>query len=181
MKLLATVAVLGTLAIAAVSNPLSAQWVWLGGGATFPTSDLGEVANTGYNFMVGVATDVGASGLNVGVEAFYGQNNHDTDGNKSSPYGFQGSVGYNVSGPDADQSVYVFGTLGALWHKFTSETLPTADSSEAGFAYGGGAGYFFPLGSLSGWIEGRFTQASITDANVQYFGINAGVSIPLGS
>ncbi len=181
MKLLATVAVLGTLAIAAISNPLSAQWVWLGGGATFPTSDYGDFANTGYNFMAGVGANVGTSGLNVGAEGFYGQNNHDTDGDKTTPYGFLGSVGYNVSGPDADRSVYVFGTLGALWHKFSSETLPATDDSEAGFAYGGGAGYFFPLGGVDGWIEGRFTQASISGANTQYFAINAGISIPFGS
>ena len=67
MKLLATVAVLGTLAIAAISNPLSAQWVWLGGGATFPTSDYGDLVNTGYNFMAGVGADVGTIGLNLGV------------------------------------------------------------------------------------------------------------------
>ncbi len=180
MKLLATVAVLGTLAIAAISNPLSAQWVWLGGGATFPTSDYKDFAKHGYNFMAGVGADVGSSGLNVGVEGFYGQNNHRIDGNKTTPYGFLGSVGYNVSGPDADRSVYVFGVLGALWHELPG-LLPGTDVPEAGFAYGGGAGYFFPLGGVGGWIEGRFTQASISDANTQYFGINAGISIPLGS
>lgn len=181
MKLLATVAVLGTLAIAATSNPLSAQGVWLGGGATFPTSDYGDFANTGFLFTAGVGTGVGDGGLGVGVEGFYGQNSHETDGNKTTPLGFMGQVAYSLSGPDADSGIYVLGQLGVLWHKYSSETVPALDGSESGFAYGGALGYEFPLGGVDGWVEGKFMQASISDENTQFFGILAGISIPFGS
>jgi hypothetical protein len=55
------------------SNPLSAQGVFLGGGATFPVSDYGDYANTGYLLIAGGGRPVGDSGLGVGLEAFYGR------------------------------------------------------------------------------------------------------------
>ncbi len=179
MKSLAIVAVIGILALMTTSNPLSAQSVWIGGGATFPTSDYGDFANTGYLFMAGVGLPVGDQGVSVGAGGSYGQNNHEAvDGDKTNLYGFQGYVEYDFGGPDAERGFYVLAELGVLWHKFSSDTSP--ESTESGFSYGGAAGYAFPLGGLTGWAEGRFTQASISDANTQFFGLAAGISIPLG-
>ncbi len=178
MKSLAIAAVVGTLGLLATSNPLSAQSVWIGGGGTFPTSDYGEFANTGYQFMAGAGLPVGDQGVSVGVGGSYGQNNHEAvDGDKTNPYGFTGYVEYDFAGRDAERTFYVLGELGVLWHKFSSDTSP--ETTESGFAYGGAAGYAFPLGGVTGWAEGRFTQASISDANTQFFGIHFGVGIPL--
>ena len=179
MKLFATVAALGTLTIAATSSPLSAQGAWLGGGATIPTSDYSDYANTGFLLTAGVGTSVGDGGLGVAVEALYGQNNHETDGDKTTPWGFMGQVAYNLAGPGAESGIYVLGQLGVLWHKFSSATLP--EGSESGFAYGGAVGYGFPLGGADGFVEGKFIQASISDENTRFLGILAGVSIPFGS
>jgi hypothetical protein len=180
MKSFVAAAVVGILALMATSNPLAAQGVWIGGGATFPTSDYGEVANTGYLLTAGVGTSVGSGGLSVGVEGFYGQNSTDTDGNKFNPYGFFGQVSYDLGGADAERGIYVLGQLGMAWDKFSSETLPALDGSDSGFAYGGAVGYFLPLGGVNGWVEGKFTQASISGSNIQWFGILAGISIPFG-
>ncbi len=179
MKSLTIAAVIGTLGLLAISNPLSAQSLWIGGGGTFPVSDYGDLADTGFLFMAGVGTPVGESGLGLGVGGFYGQNNHTlVDGDKTNPYGFAGYLEYDFAGRDAERTFYVLGELGVLWHKFGSDTSP--ETTESGFAYSGAAGYAFPLGGLTGWAEGRFTQASISDANTQFFGIVAGISIPLG-
>ena len=179
MKSLATAAVIGILALMTTSNPLSAQSVWIGGGGTFPTSDYGDFANTGFLFMAGAGLPVGDQGVSVGVGGYYGQNNHEAvDGDKTNPYAFTGYVEYDFAGRDAERTFYVLGELGVLWHKFGSDTSP--ESTESGFAYGGAAGYAFPLGGVNGWAEGRFTQASISNANTQFFGIAAGISIPLG-
>ena len=179
MKSLATAVVIGILGLVATSNPLSAQSVWIGGGGTFPVSDFGRYANTGFEFEAGVGTPVGDQGLGLGVGGFYGQNNHEAiDGDKTNPYGFMGLVEYDFAGRDADRSFYVIGELGVLWHKFSSNTSP--ETTDSGFMYGGAAGYFFPLGGVSGWVEGQFTQASIDDENTSFFGIVAGISIPLG-
>ncbi len=179
MKSLATAVVMVILGVVATTSPLSAQFVWIGGGATFPTSDYGDIANTGYLVMAGGAIPVGEAGLNLGVNAFYGQNNHElVDGDKTNPYGFMGMVEYDFSGPDAEGGLYVLGEAGILWHKYSSDT--SVDTSESGFGYAGALGYGFPLGGVNGWVEGRFMQASISDANTQFLGIVAGISIPLG-
>ena len=179
MKSLATAAIVGMLALMTTSNPLSAQSVWIGGGGTFPTSDYGDFANTGFVFMAGAGLPVGDQGLSLGGGGFYGQNNHEAiDGDKTNPYGLMGYVEYDFAGRDAERGFYVIGELGVLWHKFSSDTSP--ETTESGFAYGGAAGYFFPLGGVNGWVEGRFTQASISDANTSFLGIVAGIGIPLG-
>ena len=178
MKSLATAAVIGTIVLMTTSNPLSAQTVWIGGGATFPTSDYGNLANTGYQFEAGVGTPVGDQGVYLGVGGSYGQNNHELiDGDKTNLYGFMGLVEYDFAGRDAERTFYVLGMAGVLWHKFSSDTSPEA--TESGLGYAGAAGYSFPLGSVNGWVEGRFTQASIADENTQFFGIHFGVGIPL--
>ena len=56
----------------------------------------------------------------------------------------------------------------------------SADATESGFGYAAALGYGFPLGGINAWVEGRFMQASISDANTQFFGIVAGISIGLG-
>ena len=118
--------------------------------------------------------------MQIGVGGFYGQNNHEAvDGDKTNPYGVIGMVEYDFAGPDATSSFYVLGELGVLRHKFSSDT--STEATESGFAYGGAAGYFFPLASFSGWVEGRVTQASISDSNTSFLGIVAGISIPFGS
>jgi hypothetical protein len=48
MKTILTVFLIGMLGLAATSNPLSAQFVFLGGGATIPVSDYGDYADTGF-------------------------------------------------------------------------------------------------------------------------------------
>ena len=42
------------------------------------------------------------------------------------------------------------------------------------------AGYFFPLSGVNGWVQGEFRLASISNENTSFFGIEAGISIPLG-
>ena len=54
--------------------------------------------------------------------------------------------------PDADDTLYVLGEAGILWHKYTSDV--SADTSESGFGYAAALGYGFPLGGINGWAEG---------------------------
>ena len=88
------------------------------------------------------------------------------------------SLGYDLAGPGADSSLSVFGGLGILWHKFSSDTFE--ESTDSGLGLEAGVGYFFPVGSIVGWVEGRVMHASIDDENTSFVGLNAGISIPLG-
>ena len=179
MKSFTTIAVLGFLGLLATSNPLSGQFVFLGGGATIPVSDYGEYADTGFLVTGGAGFPVGETALVIGAEGFYGQNSHsDIDGDKTSPYGVMGMLQYDFAGPNAESSLYVLGEAGILWHKFSSDLFE--ESTDSGLGLGGAAGYYFPLGGISGFVEGRVMHASIDDSNTTFVGAIAGISIPLG-
>ena len=121
MRSLITAVAVGTLGLLAASSPLSAQWVWLGGGATSPLSDFADYGETGFMLTGGFGHSIGESGLNVGVEGSYGQNGHkDLERDETTPTALMGRVGYDFSGQDADSSLYTFAGLGVLWHKFTT-------------------------------------------------------------
>ena len=71
------VAIAVTVVALFAAHQASAQTIiYVGGGATFPTGDFGDLANTGWQAIGGVLFPVGPEGLMVGADAFYGQNNH---------------------------------------------------------------------------------------------------------
>lgn len=178
MRTLSTALFVATLALSMSATSAAAQFVYLGGGGSFPISDYGEYANTGFVLTGGVGIPVGPAGLNVVLEGLYGQNSHsDTDGDKTTPYGFTGGLEYDFGDPD-EGNLYVFGGAGILWHKYTSDTF--GDASESGLALQAGAGYGLPLGGLTGWVEGRIVHASIEDSNTSFIGALAGISVPFG-
>lgn len=186
MKKLATAVLLTVIGLAMTTTTVAAQFVYVGGGPSFPMSDYGDYANTGFQLVGGVGVPIGDAGLNVLGEFSYGQNNH-TDasgGGKTTPITVMGGVEYDFGGEDASINPYVFGQAGILWHRFVPDT---GDSeSDSAFGYGGGAGVGFPLGGVNGWVEGRITNASIKDDvsnesfNTMFAAIVAGISINFG-
>jgi len=179
MKTFATAIALAIFGFMATSGSLAAQWVWIGGGGSFPVSDYGEYANTGFQVTGGFGLPIGESGLSVGIEGIFGQNSHsDVDGDKTNPYAIFGALGFDF-GEEDEAHPYVFGGAGILWHKYSSDT--TTGGTESGLGLNGGAGFVFPLGGVNGWVEGRFTHGSIEDSNTSFIGALAGISIPLGS
>ena len=174
-----------TLATAffALSTPVdsSAQGtVFLGGGATFPVSDYGELANTGWQGWGGVLVPVSDVGISLGVEGFYGQNSHETDGNKTSLYGGLALVGYEFGDPEA-LTPTVFGGVGYMRRSFKSESTPALDNGSSSFAWGGGAGVGFPLGGVKGFAGGTYTSGT-GDENfgVRFIALGVSVVIPIG-
>lgn len=176
----AKIGVLGAVCALLVAAPASAQFVWAGGGATFPMSDYGEYANTGFLVSAGFGMPVGDQGLSIGVEGFFGQNNHsDVEGDKTNPLGAMAMAEYDFSGADATQSLYVLGGVGILVHKYGSDEF--GSDSSTGLGLTGGLGYFFPLGGINGYVEGRIFEARIESENTMFAGVMAGISIPVGS
>jgi hypothetical protein len=161
----------------------AAQSAYLGVGPSFPTGDFADYANTGVLAVGGVTIDVGERGLAIVGEGFFGQNGHDDlfGGGKTQPFGLMAGLMMDFSG-EADAGAYVFGQVGMLWHRFVPDEGDS--SSESGLGFGGGAGYGFPLGGLSAWVEGRLMSASIDvdgiDSTTSFFGIIVGLSFPLG-
>jgi len=178
MKSSARTVVLGALFALVAAAPASAQFAWLGGGATFPMSDYGNYANTGYMVTGGVGVPIWAPGLNIAGEAFFGQNGHEGGGSFTNPYGFMAELEYDFV-PGAT-GVYVFGGLGVLFHRY-HEDAGNVSTTDSGLGLVGGAGYSFPLGVINGWVEGRLHHASINGDNTTFGGLMAGIGIPLGS
>jgi hypothetical protein len=170
--------VVGAVALLSLSVPTpgQAQWIWIGGGGSFPVSDYADDAKTGVLLTGGVAVPVGQEGVSVFGEGFWGQNGHDTAGDKTNPYGFMGGVQLDLGTEDRG-GVYFFGGAGILFHKYASDTSEGETSS--GFGYEAGAGYWFPLAGVSGWIEGRAMNASIDGSKTSFVAVMAGISIPV--
>jgi hypothetical protein len=177
-----------TLALALLAAvPSAAQTVFFGAGPTFPVSDYGDYANTGFLAIGGLLLPVGAGPASLVVEGFYGQNGHteEAGSGKTNPLGVMGGVVLDFSG-EGEAGPYVFGEAGLMVHKYSPEQGD--GDSETAFGFGGGAGYGFPLGGLSAWVEGRYMSASFdaeagtasSSETTAFMGIVAGVSIPLG-
>lgn len=165
------------LLLVLLAVPVVAQaqvYVFLGGGPTFPNGDYGNYAKTGWIAHAGVGVPVGPAGLSVGLDAFYGQNNHsDVDGDKTNPYGAMGFAQYRFGNPERP-GVYAYGEAGLLVHKYGSDTFSPESNSQ--FALGGGVGVDFPLGGgKSIWVEGAYTNSDGTNFITAQAGIALGL------
>lgn len=171
-------AVLLTLLALLVPATAGAQvGIYLGGGATVPTSDFGDIAKTGWVAHGGVVIPVGEMGLNVIAGGLYGSNDHDVGiDSKSTLLGGSAGLLYRV-GEQTRPGVYFFGTVGALRHEIE---VANVSDSQTGLSYTGGAGVAIPVSSVSLWLSGTYTGTS-GDADATFFGIQAGVTIWLGS
>jgi hypothetical protein len=169
------------LAAASLMAPraASAQGVYFGAGATFPTGDYGDYAKTGYIGVAGVSFSVGPDGLSIVGEGFFGQNSHsDVSGDKTYPYGGMAGLLYDLT-PQEDGGIYFFGQLGAMVHKYSSDEFE--GESETGFGFGGGAGYGIPLGGGTEiFLEGRYMRGNFDYGNTSFFGLVGGVALTLG-
>lgn len=180
---------IATLAILSFTlpNQASAQGVFLGAGATFPSGDYGDYADTGWITEAGVSFPLGEQGFFIFADGLYGSNNHsDYEGDKTNLLG--GFAGVERAFMNEDGAgPFIFAEIGFLRHSFKSDDYPEDEEDDTGLAFGGGAGYGIPLGeSLSGWILGRYIRGQYSgdegyeDWNTAVFGIMAGVSIALG-
>ena len=130
----------------------------------------------------GVTFPINENGLNVFAEGVFGSNKQGAfEGDKTSLLGGFGGVEMVFAEP-GEAGPFIFGQIGFLIHDEKSEDRPGQESSDTGLTFGGGAGYSIPIGGLNGWVLGRYIQGQFDgeDGNTTFFGISAGVSIPLG-
>ena len=171
---------LAALALVGFTLPAQAdaQSIYISGGATFPTGDFGNYAKTGWMAAGGVMFPVGSPGLSAGVDLFYGQNNHESisgeSSSKTTPWGAMAALLYNFT-PEGSVQPYVFGGLGVLIHRFSTEGF---SESETKFGYQFGLGLDFPIGGTTDlYVEGRYMGAS----NTNYFAALAGFAFGVGN
>jgi hypothetical protein len=153
-----------------------AQGIFFGGGVTFPTGFYNDSgAKTGWLVTGGLNWNLSSSNAWIYGMGFYGENKHQSDGNKTNPYGGMLGFGYTLGASDK-VSGYFFAGGGLAVRKFSSENLENITKSKFGFELGVGGS--IPLGSrFSLWGEG--TYMGVPD--MSFFGLMAGFTIGLGS
>ena len=163
----------------ALPQTVNAQSIYVLAGLSAPTGDYGDFADTGWLAAGGVTFPIGEKGLWAGAEGLYGQNSFssETVDENFKVFSAMGIIGYDIP-TESSISPYLFGGLGIM-------SLSNGDS-ESGFGWQGGAGVAFAgEGNVTPFVEGRFQSASIgdgeSDSTISLFGIEAGVSIGVGS
>jgi hypothetical protein len=171
------------VALSALIAPATASGqasIFVMGGLTVPTGDYSEYANTGWMAQGGAVFPVGPAGLSLGIDAFYGVNNHEPppDGDKTNLYGGFAFVQYTIGDPAA-VAPYVYAGPGFMTHSYKSDTLP--EGSGSGLAATAGAGVGIPLGGVTGFVEGQYLTGFGDEIDgTDLFAVSAGVSFPLG-
>jgi len=179
---------LAAAAVIALAAPLTldAQTLYISGGATFPTGDFGNYAETGWMAAGGILfDDIGTAGVSLGIDGFYGENKHKTDDggstgsgdSKTNPYGIMGIAQYSF-GTGGSILPYVFGGLGWMAHKYTADPLGVdVDETVSGFGYQFGAGVGFGLSeSITLYGEGRYLGGSGDVSDTKFFGLFGGLA-----
>lgn len=166
------------LAVVCAAGPraLEAQtMLYAGGGASFPTGDFSEYAETGWQVAGGLLFPVSDNGLAVGVEAFFASNDRKPDANgitNDSPFGLLAILRYGIANLGWVKP-YVTGGAG-LHYMGTSGGDGTVDIA---FGYQFGAGFGFELAaSTAVFVEGRYTA----NAELGYFGLMGGLAFTVG-
>jgi hypothetical protein len=177
MLLMAVTICMGVVA----PSPSNAQTtLYISGGATFPIGAYAEFANTGWMAAGGVLFGVGSSGLGIGADLIYGQNNHDDlllESAKTSVYGAMAIVNY-AFGSQGKIRPFVFGGLGVAGHRFSADG--SESDTESDVAYQLGAGVDFPIGgTTSFYAEGRYLGSG-NNVDTQLFAALLGLAFTLG-
>jgi hypothetical protein len=141
------------------------------GGVAAPVSDLGKIANLGYN--VGVGLNFGGTRLPIGARLEGGLNGFglkDTDLNFRIVTGTANAI---VNFSQKADSPYLIGGIGIYNSKF--ENFDSDNS--AGVNIGGGLR--FPLGELTTFVEARYHSTLNSDSRggrLQFIPITFGVA-----
>jgi opacity protein-like surface antigen len=174
------------ISTALASAPVHAQGAEfsLGGGATIPLGNFGDVAKTGWNGLVGVSFTPPTLPLGFQVDGMYQR------------------LGVDGGGLDLDATNQIIqGTANAIYKFKTAETSPVrpyliggvgvynfktvgddADlfgdgDSSTDFGINLGAGFDFKLSSIGAFVEGRFHDVFTDGENVRFLPITVGIRL----
>jgi opacity protein-like surface antigen len=169
---------LGSLALAGIAPTVTAQSVWVGGGAGIPTSDFKNGVKTGWLANAGLMIPTGAKGLSASVEGYYGSNKWKVAGTgKSDLIAGLVSLGYAFM-PDGKFSPYIFGGGGILNSKAKPTTGTSVSKSKAAYQFGGGVS-FQVAPTIWFWADARYLGTGGGTGKLTMIPITAGLSFDL--
>ncbi|HEY4732986.1 MAG: outer membrane beta-barrel protein [Gemmatimonadaceae bacterium] len=139
-------------------------------GASLPTSDLSDGANTGYNVTGTLAFNPQLVPLGIRVDGAYNRFAFDgVDGNIAFT-SLTGNLVYKV--PSASVSPYLIG--GGGWCQ-ASVSLSGSSASDNHFCWNAGGGINMPLSGFTTFIEARYNQVQGDGGSLKFIPITFGV------
>jgi opacity protein-like surface antigen len=173
---------LSTLAAAAVATAVapaaraqvSSNPFQIGGaaGIAFPVSDLGNIANTGYNVTLAVGYRPQYLPLGVRVEAAYNQFGLQGGGGNINIPAFTGNLVYTL--PGVSFSPYAIGGAGLYRTNVDLNGAGSAGENHFGFNIGGGVK--IPLSSsFETFIEARYNRVTVNGGNLSFVPVTVGI------
>jgi len=151
------------------SNPFQ---IGAAAGIAFPTGDLGDIANTGYNVTVALGYKPALNPIGVRIEAAYNQFGlKDVDGNVNIP-AFTGNLVYSL--PGISFSPYVIG--GAGLYRTNVDIDGGGSAGENHFGFNAGGGIKIPISSsFETFVEARYSRVTVDNGSMSFIPITVGI------
>lgn len=174
--------ILSTLAAAvtatATAPVASAQFLdspfQIGGaaGVAFPTGDLGNIANAGYNVTLAIGYKPQFAPIGVRVEAAYNQFGLDGGGGNVNIPAFTGNLVYEL--PAVSFKPYVIG--GGGLYRTNVDFNGGGSTGENHFGFNVGGGVKIPLSpSFETFIEARYNHVPVDGGSFAFIPITVGI------
>lgn len=168
----------GMVAISAAAPTAGAQFssnpfqIGAAAGVAFPTGDLGNIANTGWNVTLAVGYKPTLTPIGVRVEAAYNQFGLEAfDGNVNIP-AFTGNLVYAM--PGVSFSPYVIG--GAGLYRRNVDLAGGGSTGDNHFGFNIGGGIKIPLSSsFETFAEARYNRVSVDQGDLSFIPITIGI------
>lgn len=161
-----------TAAVPARAQAYNPFQIGAAAGIAFPTGDLGNAANTGYNVTVMVGYKPELTPIGIRAEAAYNQfGAQNFDGNVNIP-SFTGNLVYGL--PVGTFSPYAIGGAGLYRTNVDVNGGGSAGNNHFGFNIGGGIK--IPLStSFETFVEARYNHVSVNNGSFSFIPVTVGV------
>jgi opacity protein-like surface antigen len=161
----------------AAAVPASAQGynpfqIGAAGGIAFPTSDLGNTTNTGYDIAVMAGYQPQFTPIGVRAEAAYNQFGSKLfNGNVNIP-SFTGNLVFGM--PMGTLSPYAIG--GAGLYRTNVDVTGSGSAGENHFGFNIGGGIKIPLSSsFETFVEARYNRVTVNNGSLSFIPVTVGV------
>ena len=155
--------------VSAAAKPVQ---IGVAGGASLPTSNLSDGANTGFNVTGTVGFNPAMIPLGIRVDGAYNR------------FGLKGGVNGNIAFTSVTGNlVYKFPSLsvspyaigGAGWCHTTASVTGFGNGSDNNFCWNAGGGISMPLSGFDTFIEARYNQVQGNGGSLKFIPIAFGV------
>jgi hypothetical protein len=155
---------------ARAQNPVQ---LGIAGGVSLPTSDLSDIASTGFNGTVTVGMSPAMIPLGIRIDGAFNQFElKDAIGDGSVRFiSVTGNLVYKI--PGAMVSPYFIG--GGGWYNTKLDVTAFGSDSENKFGWNVGGGISMPLSGFSTFIEARYNYVMTDDPALKFVPITFGI------